>query len=195
MKLHKRWSVHLYRLRNGKATKRFQDDFNEFGEHAFGIKEINSGIAENMFLLEKELTRNTVLDGYNSILGGGDSEERASASELRSKKLLENADFKSMVYDKISNSLTGRKLSKKSKDKISKSNRGKKRSEIVRKRISDRVSGSNNPNAGNYKLYLDKETGEKHTTRDLFDMFGKTKSGLRDMFIKNDPRVKNLVKL
>src|SRR6478736_1633121 len=80
--LSERWNVHLYKLRKGIATKKLQDAFDDFGEQSFIIRKINTGSKTDMLKEEKRLTADTIKFGYNTVIGGGDFEERSAASNV-----------------------------------------------------------------------------------------------------------------
>lgn len=191
----KRWSCHVYRLRRGKCPLKFQSEFDQYGESYFLIREIKRGPLPEMFLLEKELTPETVQNGYNTIIGGGDLDERIASSAVRTKKIAEDHVFRAILSEKRRNENLGKKLDQRTKDQISKGNKGKKRTELVKNAIRARHSGEGNPNAGNYKIYCNLLNGIFYTSTELYNLLGMTKSGVRSMFKRKDTRTSNFVKL
>lgn len=151
-KLNIRWSRHLYLLRNGTATEKMQKAFDEYGEVCFCIKKIKEGDRVAMLLLEKELTKETVISGYNTIIGGGDSEERRASSLIFREKLKVNPIYAKEFYKKVGNSNRGNKMSEEAKAKMSDSKIGKKWKEEHRLNRSVLYSGGGNPNSGNYAV-------------------------------------------
>ena len=172
LRLKERWAVHLYKLRHNIAPTKIQEDFNKYGEAAFCIKEIKRGELYEMLILEKELTKETVINGYNSIIGGGDSEERKGASLVFRKYLKDNPTEAFIFYKRIRDSNIGKKHSEDTKAKMSVAKKGKLWSDEYKTNRSKAYSGNGNPNYGNYKIYLNNQTGIFYTTPELQSYLG-----------------------
>jgi len=195
MTLKQRWNVHIYKLRHKIATQKIQCAFNEYGESSFVINCIKTGDLEDMLLIEKELTKETVINGYNTIIGGGDSDERKSSAKIFRQQLNDNSILMKNYLTKISNGNKGKVVSKESRKKMSESKMGKKWENKHKENRSKLYSGIGNPNYGNFKLYLNTSTGVYYTTPELLLFIGVRNIGLNKLFNKNDTRVNNFIKV
>lgn len=193
-KLSVRWGRHLYLLRRGLATEKIQKAFDEYGEKSFYISEIKSGLRQDMLLMEKELTKETIISGYNTIIGGGDIEERRNSALVFHEKLRVNPEYAKLFYKKLSEGHLGKKISEESKMKMSKAKLGKRWKDEHRLNRSKLYSGSGNPNAGNYRVYLNINTGVYYTTPELYSYLGVNKGGLRTLYMRNDSKVRSFIK-
>lgn len=194
-KLKERWNCHIYKLRHGKGTKRFQLDFDTYGEKSFYINELCSGTLENILLMEKEITKETVLNGYNVIVGGGGVEERRQSSMFFKEKLKNNPDYAKYIYKKIGDSRRGRKMSADAILKMSLSRKGRKWKQEHKENRSVAYSGVNNPNAGNYKMYLNLETGIYYSSQDLVFLLNRSIHSIRALFQKKHKIVNDFIKV
>ena len=189
-----RMATHLYRLRREKATEKLQSDYNKYGEDSFDVNILEKGNLADMYLLEKELSKQTVLDGYNTIIGGGDIEERKASSAMLRKKLNEDVGFREAYCNKLSIGNKGRVVSEESKLKMSKAKSGRRWKAEHRENRKKAFSGNGNPNAGNYKIFLNINTGIYYTRSELVSYLGISQSSLTKYFKTNDDKVSSFIK-
>jgi hypothetical protein len=195
-KLKERWDCHLYKLRRGKSNEKIQFDFNKYGESTFSIKEISNGVLSDMFLKEKELTKETILYGYNVIAGGNEKDDKIQAFFEYRKKLNENPDFRKKISEKISVSNKGKLVTLETRKKISESKKGVKWNNDERKKeISKKYLGINNPNYGKYSIFLNKKTGIYYNSVELMSYFNKNKSGIQWLRKIKNPLLNDFVKV
>lgn len=194
MTLKQRWCVHLYKLRHGIATEKLQLAFNEFGEKCFIINKIKIGNLESMLLCENELTKETVLNGYNTIIGGGGKEERFNSIQIFWDKIRSNPEYAQLYYKKLSNINKGKIVSDETKQKMSLSRKGKKWKEEHKANRSILYSGIGNPNAGNFSIYLNTQTGIYYNTPELLKFLGVGKDCLNKYIRYNNVKVNNFIK-
>lgn len=193
--LQRRWNQHISRLRRGKHTYKIQEAFNKYGEENFVISIVKEGELDDILKMELELTTITHVNGYNIIIGGGGVEERKRASQIMVNKFKNDAEFKRKVSEKIIAKNTGRKISEETKRKMSLAKCGLKWSDENKQKRSLQYSGINNPNAGNYKLYLNVDNGIYYTTPELFTQLGVNRSGYSWLKRINSPRLNNFIKV
>jgi hypothetical protein len=189
MTIKQRWCVHLYKIRHSMATDKIQEAFNEYGESSFYINQLSSGDLDNMLLMEKELTKETIINGYNTIIGGGDSEERSSSAKIFHEKLKNNPEYKSIFYKNISHKNTGKRRSFETKRKMSIAKLGVKWLEAHKNNRSKQYSGNGNPNAGNCKIFLNTQTGIFYSTPEMLTHFNIVKRTLTEWYKKSDARI------
>ncbi len=191
----KRWNVHLYRLRHGNAPKKIQDDFFAYGETVFVINAIDSGTLSDMLLIEKRISKETVKHGYNTIIGGGDNEERRSAVLFFNEKLKNNPEYARQFFERRAYANKGRKASDETRLKLSLSRKGKKWGDNRKRDRSKQYSGSGNPNHGNYAIYINYNTGIYYETPDLLNYLGVSYPKLIKLIAKKNSVVANFVKV
>jgi group I intron endonuclease len=190
--LKSRWAYHLHRLRHGKAPAKLQSAYDEYGESSFIIEPIASGNKSDIMLLERELSTLTVVDGYNSVIGGGGADEMRRISAVGKLKMKTNPEHRRMVGDKISKANKGRVISEATKEKMSKTRKamGLKWSDDMRAKVAE-TKARTGSRYGRFKLFLNIETGIFYTTPELQLYFGKSKY-LRNM---GDVRLNKFIKL
>lgn len=191
-KLKERWCCHLWRLRKGKHNEKLQRAYDMYGEDSFEIRLIQEGNKEQIFLLEKELTKETVINGYNVIIGGGDSEERRSSSMINHDRLNSNPEAKKLVNAKISAANKGKKMSAEARKKMSQQKIGEKWSPELRKKISQLRMGR----AGtrdNY--YMNTDMGVFFSTVELGRIHKVSRISINNWYAKNDKRISNFIKV
>lgn len=176
-------------------TEKIQKDFNKYGENAFYIEEITRGELADMFLIEKELTRETVINGYNTVIGGGDEEERRNSCMEFQKKLKNNPEYAKEFYALIGARNKGKLVSEETRKKQSLSRKGKKWEDWRKKDRSIQFAAEGNPNFGNFKYHLNLETGIFYTRDELAHLFGTTISGLSWMKKTSNQALKSFIKL
>lgn len=193
-KLRERWSVHLYRLRNGRSTPKLQEDFDKYGESAFAISQIATGDKDRIFSIEKAMTKETSVSGYNAIVGGGGKEERQRAAQIWLDKL---------KNDDVARVEVGRRLalhrpkirSAEARGKQSKARRGKAWTERQRASRQGTFVGSKNPNYGNFSQYLQLSTGVFYTKAEMLSYIGIAPGSLQRLIKNKDKRILNFVKV
>lgn len=187
---------HLSRLKRQKHPSNImQMDYNKHGKGIFKIELINKGESDYIYKLEKELTKKTVIDGYNVIIGGNDKDERRSASLIFVKICKENPDILKKRAILFSNIHKGRKASEEAKKKMSLAKKGKKMTEEYKKKRSIQYSGNGNPNAGNFSIYLNLQTGIYYQTPDLLQLLNISKSSVLKYIRDNNPKISNYLKV
>jgi len=177
-KLSSRWNCHLYRFRKNKASFKIQNDYNNYGKDCFIIKELEFGEKDYIFNREKELSKDYIQYGYNCVSGGIGADVMKERYDIHRNKLKNDDNYRKNFCKKVSKGLIGRKHSEDTIRKISISHKGIKWSDSRKNERSVKYSGENNPNHGNYSIYLNIETGIYYETPELYNYFGKTKSGI-----------------
>jgi group I intron endonuclease len=138
----------LFLRRNGHGNKHLQNAWNKYGEKNFvfhlleqcEVKELKTK-EQNWIDKTRAYDRNY---GYNKAICSDSPSRGTHLSEDTKKKLSELGKNRIVTWgDKISESLRGRKLSKKSREKIAKAFRGKKLSDEHKKAITEGMKKSN----------------------------------------------------
>lgn len=187
---------HLSRLKKGvHPSQLMKEDYHLYGKQSFKIEVVKSGNFNDMCLMEKELTRSTIITGYNIIIGGMDNEERASAANVFRNKLNSDPALMKEFIRKISVGNIGKKMSLEARDKMSKTRKGRVWEDERKLNRSKAYSGAANPNAGKYRLYLNVVTGIYYTTPELYSYLGKNKSMTTHLFKTHSPIIKNFIKV
>lgn len=194
MTIGNRWSVHLYKLRNGKATAKLQQAYDTYGEENFNINIIAEGYSDEMYALEKVYTKETVINGYNTIVGGNDFDERRSASLIGHEKMRNNIAHREMVSKKISDKNKGKVISKESRVKMSDAKKGKLWTDEKKEKRRELWKVRGHSCIGRYRWYLNLQTGIFYDTKDMYDMFDTNKSGLKTKFKNKSVEVNNFIK-
>lgn len=195
MTLKERWNVHVYRIRKHKAPEILQNAFDEYGEESFYINELKNGILPEMLLLEKQLTADTVINGYNTIIGGGDVEERRASAMVFRKKLAKNPEYAADFFKRIGESNRGKIVSESTKLKQSITRKGRKWEQYKKDDRAKQYSGVGNPNAGKYRLYLNTNTGVYYETPDLLKYLDIAYSTLVAYLRNKNSKVSSFVKV
>ena len=174
-----RFIEHLSKLKNGvHSSKKMQNDYELYGRDKFKIEVIKVSDFNEICLLEKELTKVTYLEGYNVIIGGMDLEERGNAGRVFHDKLRKNPKLMENWVSNLSKWNKGKSMSEEARKKMSEKRKGVKWDDIKKKNRSILFSGSGNPNANNFSIYLNIETGIYYNTPDLLSLIGISKSCL-----------------
>lgn len=193
-RLKQRWCNHLWRLRRGLGVNKLQLAYDEYGEDAFIIEKIDEGKLSDMYLKEKELTKETVINGYNTIIGGGDTDERKASYNVFRIKKLNNPEFSKLIGEKISKSLLGHEVKESTKEIWRKQRKGKSFSEKFKQDRSVQYSGKGNPNYGKYVLYLNLNTGIYYETPELLSHLGIAYPTLVNYIRNKNPKVSSFIK-
>lgn len=174
MTVKQRWAVHLYKMRRGLATEKMQAAFNEYGEDSFTVNKLSEGSLEDMLDIERELTKESSINGYNAVVGGGDTNERKAVYALIWKKIRSSQYREDEYKSKLREINTGKKMSEASKEKMSLAKKGKTWKDEHKKNRSILYSGTGNPNAGKFKThYLNTLNGIFYTIPELCLLLGK----------------------
>lgn len=148
-----------------------------------------------MCLMEKELTKNTIINGYNIIIGGFDNEERRGASAILRDKLKNDLEFKSYFGKMVAEGSRGRVISDDTRKKMSDVRKGRKWKPdwIENRRIM--YSGTGNPNAGKYSTYLNINTGIYYETPEILTLLGISRSSLIKYNKANSKKMNDFIKV
>lgn len=194
--LNTRLIEHLSRLKkNYHPSVKMKIDYDLYGKKSFTIELIKESDFDCISQMEKELTRRTVVDGYNTIIGGFDSEERGNSSRVYQQKLKDNPELMEKRRSDLSFWNKGKVMSEEAKFKMSQAKKGKKwKIEHVEKR-SKQYTGQGNPNAGKFAIYLNNKTGIFYETPDLLKLLGISKSCLIKYNRSKNDKVSDFLKV
>lgn len=192
----RRFIEHLSRLKKRiHSSKEMQKDFDIYGRKAFKIELIKIGQFDEICLLEKELTKETIISGYNVIIGGLDSEERGNASRVYVNILKNNPEMYVRRLANLSKWNKGKIMSESAKKKMSEAKLGKKWKEEHKINRSIKYSGSGNPNAGKFSTYLNTQTGVYYNTPEILELLSISKSCLINYIQKKNRKINNFIKV
>lgn len=194
-RLSSRWNCHVYKLRKNKASWKIQNDYNIYGKDCFVINQLEIGEKDYIFGREKELSKDYVKYGYNCVIGGLGSDYMKECSNIHVNRLKNDINYRDKYRKKVSNGLMGRKYSQETLSKMSISHKGIKWDESRKNERSIKYSGENNPNYGNYSIYLNIETGIYYETPEVHKYFGKTKHGISCLRKSGNYEISKFVKV
>lgn len=187
---------HLSRLKRGvHPSNEMKIDYEKYGKKSFLIELVKEGEFEDVCKIEKDLTKKTVIDGYNTIVGGFDAEERGNAGRIFHKKLRNNPEMMRKWSEDLSLWNKGKVMSEDARKKMSIAGKGRKWKPEYKVNRSLQYSGSGNPNAGKFSTYLNTQTGIFYETPDLLNLLGISKSCLVKYNRDRNNKVNNFIKV